>query len=222
MNDLAVMIPVRSFHGGKTRLAEVLPEDARNQLVRAMLDRVIHATLDSGAADRVTLISPDQAVVDYAQAFGSTVSGLQQSIETPGLNAAADLARLTAIDLGTRRLLILFGDLPSVSPDDIRSIAAQPAPVVIATDWIGGGSNGLMLDLSNPRTHEFTFAYGPDSRWLHEAEALRLGLEPTTIVTNGVAYDLDTVEDFRALVVSNRELPDWLRALPIQHQETIA
>lgn len=222
MKDLAVMIPVRSFHGGKTRLAEVLPEDARNQLVRAMLNGVIRATLDSDVADRVSLISPDQAVVEYARTFGSAVSGLEQPIETPGLNAAADLARHMAIDHGFQRLLMLFGDLPSVTPGDIRAVAAETAPVVIATDWIGGGSNGLMLDLVNPRTHEFTFAYGADSRWLHEAEALRLGLEPTTIVTNGVAYDLDTVEDFRALIASDREIPDWLRALPIQYQETIA
>ena len=34
--------------------------------------------------------------------------------------------------------------------------------------------------------------------------------------------DLDTAEDFNALIASGRNLPDWLRALPIQLQETIA
>jgi 2-phospho-L-lactate guanylyltransferase (CobY/MobA/RfbA family) len=107
-----------------------------------------------------------------------------------------------------------------VTPEDIREILKERTPVVIATDWIGGGSNGLLLNLNDPVTHDFQFAYGSGSRWLHEQEALRLGLEATTIVTGGVAHDLDTTEDFRALIASGRKIPDWLRTLPIPHQET--
>ena len=222
MNGLSVMIPVRSFHDGKSRLASRRPAGPRAILVRQMLEAVIDAVIESGVADRVAIVSPDEAVLNFANSYRSGISGLRQPLDKPGLIAAAELSRQTALSQHTGRMLMLFGDLPTAMPDDIRLIAAESAPVVIATDWVGGGTNGLLLDLNHPGTHEFRFAYGSGSRWLHEAEANRLGIQPATVVTGGVAYDLDTAEDFKALIASARDLPDWLRALPIQLQETIA
>lgn len=222
MIPLTVMIPVRSFHEGKTRLSSVLPADERRRLVQDMLDVVIHAALDSDVVNEVVLVSPDDAVLEFAHSLHPRVTGIRQPADQPGLIPAADLARRFAIGHGVSRLLILFGDLPTVTSEDIRGLCAETAPLVIATDWLGGGSNGMLLNLENPLTHEFNFAYGPGSRWLHEAEANRLGLESSTAVIGGVAYDLDTAEDFTALIASGRELPEWLQALPIQQQETIA
>ena len=222
MSGLTVAIPVRSSREGKTRLAAHLSAVDRFSLIRTMLSTVIDAVRAAGIAERILVISPDEEVLTFVAELDDLVYPVRQSLHRPGLNAAAEIARERALRSGSERLLILFGDLPAVSPDDLRNLVAESAPVLIATDWRGAGTNGLMLRLDRPETHEFRFTYGAESHRLHLSEATRLGLEPVTALISGVALDLDTAEDFTALLASDREMPDWLRALPIQPQEISA
>jgi 2-phospho-L-lactate guanylyltransferase len=222
MGDIAVAIPVRSFMSGKTRLMAVLTVAERQLLIRNMLGTVVRAVLASGVAESITIISSDDEVLEFADSFGPPTTGIRQPGTQPGLIAAASFAHRHAIDTGARRWLFLFGDLPVLLPDDVRRFAEESAPVVIATDWTGSGTNGLMLALDDPRTHEVVFAYGPGSRWLHEAEAQRLGIASTTVVIEGVAHDLDTVEDFSAILATGRVLPPELSTLPVLQQEKTA
>ena len=219
MTGLTVAIPVRSFREGKTRLAGHLSALERVTLIRSMMMSVIEAVRESGIADRVLVVSADEEVLAFAADLDDLVVPLHQSQTAPGLNAAAELARERALTSGSNRLLMLFGDLPGVSAGDLLELARAFAPVVIATDRSGAGTNGLMLRLDHPATHEFRFAYGPESCRLHLDEANRLGLESVASVIGGLALDLDTAEDFSALLASDRAIPDWLRALPIQVQE---
>lgn len=222
MTGLTAAIPVRSFREGKTRLAGHLSSIERANLIQSMLMSVIEAAREAEIADRVLVVSADEEVLAFAADLDDLVVPVRQSLLAPGLIAAAEIARQRAIACGSERLLILFGDLPSVSAGDLRDLAQESAPVVIATDRVGAGTNGLLLRLDYPETHEFRFVYGPDSCRLHLEEATRLGLEPVAAVIGGLALDLDTAEDFSALLASDRAIPDWLRALPIQPQEISA
>ena len=72
---------------------------------------------------------------------------------------------------------------------------ADDAGIAIAPDRGGHGTNGLYL----PAGLDFTCRFGARSRVRHEAEARRFGIEPAIVVRPGLAFDLDTPADLRAL-----------------------
>jgi 2-phospho-L-lactate guanylyltransferase len=119
-------------------------------------------------------------------------------------------------------MLILFGDLPVLEPDDVRSLVRRDAPLVLATDRHGAGTNAMMLRLGSAAAREFSFAYGADSRHAHLEEADRLGLDAVTAISAGTAIDLDTLEDIELLRAHGRSLPEWLRITDSEREEKSA
>src|SRR5690606_422821 len=84
----------------------------------------------------------------------------------------------------------------------------RDAPVVIAPDRHGRGTNALMLRLRAGQSRPdvpldpdeqsgpvFRFQFGPGSYVLHRAEAERLGFDVATANMPGTALDLDTPAD---------------------------
>lgn len=222
MSGVVAVIPIRSFTGGKTRLAGHLDDSVRAEIVRSMFEHVVATVKESGAIDRIIVVSPERDVLDHAAELDPAIVPLLQPASEPGLNAAVALGRNEAIARGAATLLILFGDLPALTPEEVRSLVRRDAPVVVATDWHGSGTNGLMLRLGSGAASEFGFAYGPDSRRRHIEEAERLGLEAVTAVAAGAAIDLDTIDDVERLLAAGRSLPGWLEPLLVRHEEKSA
>ncbi len=111
-----------------------------------------------------------------------------------GLNANLHAGLDYAKRAGARRVLVLAGDLPLLTADDVRQMVNVPSgTVVIAPDRHGRGTNALSLPL--PQADEFVFAFGPDSLRRHAQEATRLGLLMTAIHSPGLARDIDEPED---------------------------
>ena len=113
----------------------------------------------------------------------------------PGLNGAIDAGRAWALDRGASAVISLFADLPLIVPDDIRGLVARTEPVVLGPDRRGEGTNALLLRLAG-RGSEFTFAFGDGSLAKHLEEARRLGLEAAVHDAPGIAFDLDTPDDW--------------------------
>jgi 2-phospho-L-lactate guanylyltransferase len=193
------IVPIRSLIGGKTRLASVLSPDERSVLTRRMLRSVVTAALTSGSVDSVVVVSPDPAVLDFASSLDSAVVPFRQPAERPGLNPAIAEGVAFARSLRAAAALILFGDLPLLTGDDVRHLLRRDAPVVIAPDRHGTGTNALMLRLGSGSDDggAFAFQFGPDSYARHLDEADRLGLDVATSLTAGTALDLDTPDDLR-------------------------
>lgn len=200
MNETTVaIVPIRSFSTGKTRLAGVLSIDERRELIRSMLMQVARAALDSDQLARVIVISTDPAALDFAAGLDPRVQPLLQTGE-PGLLPALDQARAAAIAGGADSALVLFGDLPLIEPADVRLLMQSGAPIAIAPDQHGTGTNALLLRESSLR--DFNFRFGLDSFRLHVDEAYRLGVVPAISRTPGTLFDLDTADDWRAHCVS--------------------
>jgi 2-phospho-L-lactate guanylyltransferase len=142
---VVAVVPVRSLRDGKTRLAAALPQAAREALTRRMLRGVVEAALASDAVDAVLVVSPDPAARALAAELGDGVVPLAQDPAVPGLNPALDLGRSWARARMASALLVLFGDLPLLGADDVRAIVARDAPVVLAPDRHGTGTNALLL-----------------------------------------------------------------------------
>jgi 2-phospho-L-lactate guanylyltransferase len=194
-SDLLAIVPVRSLAGGKSRLAGVLSSREREQVVRRMLDHALGVVAASGVADRALVVSPDPAARAFARERGAAV--LAQAAAAPGLNAAIALGRSRAMALGMTQALVLFADLPLLRPGDLRRLTVDPSPVVLSPDRHGTGTNALLLRLDNGGDG-FVPRFGEGSAAAHRAEATARGLRAATVATPGIAFDLDTPEDWWA------------------------
>lgn len=180
------IIPTKTPGDGKNRLSPVLDEMARSNLVRAMLAHVVSAVEAARNVDKTCLV-------------GVSRHGLSDTLpllDDPGqgLNAAIASAFDEARSGGATRVLIIHGDLPGISPQDVELLAAAaPGSLAIAPDRHGIGTNALSLPL--PEANGFTFAFGTDSCARHCAEAQRLGLTVETIHSQGLAQDIDEPAD---------------------------
>jgi 2-phospho-L-lactate/phosphoenolpyruvate guanylyltransferase len=198
-----VAIPVRALEGAKSRLGAVLDAEERRDLVEDLLRLAISAALATPGVGDVLVVSPDPEVLAVARSAGATPL-LQRS---RGLNPALQEAREAAIRpvAGPDRLLILPGDLPTVTPADIAAVlsagdhAGSPS-VVLVPDRHRRGTNALLLDppeVIDP-------AFGGDSRaghaWLAESADIRF-----VEVTGILELDLDTPDDLLLAEALRRE-----------------
>ena len=201
LGGLVVVIPARGLAAGKTRLTAALSAEARASLTERMLRRVVRVALAAEVATAVVVISPDQATLDLTARIDARVIPLRQEVTTPGLNPALWQAREWAKRQGASAMLILFGDLPLLKEEDVRALAWADAPIALAADRHGRGTNAALIPLSYVDTHDgFAFQFGAWSLSAHLAEAERLGLEAVTVISPGTAFDLDTPEDWRSLL----------------------
>ena len=191
MNDpvaTAVVIPVRTFEGAKSRLGAVLDAEERRDLVERLLRRTVAAALATPGVTDVVVVSPDPEVLGIASAAGARPL-LQLS---RGLNPALQEARAA---VRADRLLVLPADIPAVTADDLAAVlaagdAAATPSVVLAPDRHGRGTNALLLappDVIDP-------AFGGDSRAAHAW--LASSAEAGFVEVLGVlALDIDTPDD---------------------------
>jgi len=200
MSGTIALIPARGLRAGKSRLAGNLPVDAREALTRRMMRGVIEAARGSGMVDTIAVMSPDPEALTFAAEIDDRVVPLSQDPTRPGLIPAVTAGRDWALTVDGHTLLILFGDLPLITAHDVRSLATEQSPVVLAPDRHGAGTNALLLRLGERQSASYQFQFGPGSYQRHLAEAARLDLDVATRRAPGTAFDLDTPDDLRALL----------------------
>jgi 2-phospho-L-lactate/phosphoenolpyruvate guanylyltransferase len=199
-----VVIPVRALEGAKSRLGLVLDAEERRELVERLLRRTVAAALGTPGVARVVVVSPDPDVLAIGDGEGA--DGVRQ--RSAGLNPGIVEAREARDD---DRILVLPGDLPTITPADVAAIlaaadaaAAGGRPVVVlAPDRHGRGTNALLLD--PPGVIEP--AFGRDSRDAHARLAAAAGA--VFVELAGVlGLDVDTPDD---LLLAEALHPDAVR-----------
>jgi 2-phospho-L-lactate guanylyltransferase len=193
--NLWLIIPVKPFGEGKSRLHHVLDASQREALSRRLLRGVIDTVNESVLAERMLVISRDPAVLGLARAAG-TATMPETGDE---LNAALESARDQAMAWGAGAVLILPSDLPLVTVDDLArlyALAAEGEGVVIAPSR-DGGTNALLLRPA----HLLDFSYGPDSFRRHCQQARAEGHRCRVLESPTLAFDLDWPQDLDELSV---------------------
>ena len=184
----AVVIPVRTFEGAKSRLGAVLDAEERRDLVERLLRRTVSAALATPGVVDVVVVSPDPEVLAIAVAAGARPLAQRSR----GLNPALQEARAA---IAADRLLILPADLPTVAAGDLGQVlaagdrAGNPS-VVLAPDRHGRGTNALLLtppEVIDP-------AFGGDSRAAHAWLASSADADYAEI-PGILGLDLDTADD---------------------------
>jgi 2-phospho-L-lactate guanylyltransferase len=190
MGEIWAVVPVKSFDRAKTRLAGILGPDERRELAMAMLADVLDALAATEGLAGILVVTGDGEAAAMAWRFGAKV--LADPVES-GTNPAV-LWGLRELDrLGTSGAVVVPGDLPFVTPAELRTVLAalKRSPAVIVPAARDGGTN--ILALSPPST--MTPSYGPDSFARHLATATAAGLDPAVLILDGAGHDIDVAAD---------------------------
>lgn len=217
MNPIAALVPIRNRVDGKRRLSAEFEPSERRALIESMAHHVVTTLMRSGVVSRVMVVSKDIDLIDDVLPDIGGVALIHQPSSVIGLNAALDLGREWALVRGVSRLLVLSGDLPLLATDDVRELSRRSSAVVLASDWAGRGTNGLLLNEGrSPHAvaaagmnliSDFAFRFGTDSLSKHVDEAARLDAPVEIVLGPGTGHDLDTPEDWKLLDPGARE---WL------------
>lgn len=189
--SIRVIVPHRGLARAKTRLASVLSPDERHELACGLLHHVLRcaATAVEGRGD-VHVISPDPSLARIVGEAGASLE-VQHGM---GLNDGLDQARRQAMAEGLESIVVLHGDLPWLTPEDVSALAegaAASPSIAVAPDRAGTGTNGLALRPPDA----IPFRFGRGSFAAHSEEAERAGIPRDVVWRHGLAFDLDTPTD---------------------------
>jgi len=184
--EFGVVVPIRTFALANTRLSEHLSSDARATLARHLADTVARAA----ATAPVVIVTSAPEVEQWAAGHGFRV------ITDPGSLDAAAAAGVDAFRaLGVPRVVVAHADLPFATTfASVTRDAGQPVAVLVPCQR----DDGTPV-LSVPAHAPFAFAYGPGSFRRHVAAACAAGLAVRVVRDPDLGFDVDTVDDLRAL-----------------------
>jgi len=187
-------VPVKDLVNAKQRLTRALGPEQRRALTRAMLHDVLRTAV-AAELDAVWVITRDDEVSAIARALGATVLAER---ENRGHTAAVALAQQRAAEAGAHVFVTIPGDVPLVTADEIRTLAAaaRSASAAFTPSRSRLGTNGVAL--SPPTLMPLTF--GEPSFDNHLAAARERGLTPAVLALPGLGVDIDSPEDLPLLL----------------------
>ena len=190
------VIPIRSFHLGKSRLAGALDQIDRKRLARHLANHVV-TTLRSSDVE-TAVVTADEEVASWVSGVGVEV------VRDPGrgLDRAASVGANWAIDR-KQPWVIIHGDLPRLTVRDVTSVrdGLVRSGAVIAPSADGGTS---AIGAHTP----IEFSYGPASFHRH---LTRLG-QPELVVRTGLLFDIDDSHDLRQAGLESVAMSDRSRS----------
>jgi 2-phospho-L-lactate/phosphoenolpyruvate guanylyltransferase len=192
-----VLIPVKPFHLGKSRLAGILNEVDRIELNRRLFDLVLAAVLDAVPAECVAVVSRDLSLLAALRTTG--VHPLKEP--GSGLNEALEYGASFARDNGATVVAVIPSDLYLLESQDVKALIQRGADAkacVIAPDQHEQGTNALLLA---PARSSF-YRFGPDSFAAHIAAARKERLSIQILRRRALRYDLDTPGDYEQYLLS--------------------
>jgi len=202
------VVPCKRLQLAKRRLAPALTARECRRLVSAMLSDVLAALTGSAGVSGILVVSSDPAVAALARAFGARCL-TDQSDE--GLLPACAGASAHLSGEGADGVMVVPGDLPLLSPDDIARVvdAAGVSPaVVLSPDRNDSGTNLVAMRPAGA----MPYLFGENSFSRHVSAARERGIEPAVIRSPTLALDIDTPDDLVAFarVPSRTRTCDYL------------
>jgi 2-phospho-L-lactate/phosphoenolpyruvate guanylyltransferase len=187
-----VIIPVKPLRLAKSRLADVLTPEGRQEMAEAMLRHVLTTVTSVPEVTGVLVISRDTQALALARDYGAKT--IQES-GTPELNTALMRASSVVASWRTEAILVLPADLPLIAAQDVAEIirmGQQPHPtVVLATDRNKDGTNALLIRPPGL----IDYAYGEGSFQRHAVLARDAGAEVMIYESDRLLQDIDLPED---------------------------
>jgi 2-phospho-L-lactate guanylyltransferase len=193
---VVAVVPLKNLSQAKSRLAPLLSDRERRNLVVAMCGDVLAALKKAKGLSEIFVV---------ADGLGDGFDGVSLilEVENRGYDEAVATALADPRVAGAEAILVLPGDLPMVRPGDIEAfignvnskepmIGKRVGPEVrIAPARDGDGTNALLLAPPGLMPTQF----GPGSFARHRATAEALVSTVEIVAPPGLAFDIDTPQD---------------------------
>lgn len=187
------IVPVKDLSRAKERLSSVLPQDVRTALAYAMLEDVLTALAGSRLLDRKFIVSLDKTAIRIAAGLGIEVI---HETEQVGESASVDFASEVCKEMGAQSVLVIPGDAPLITTEDIDFILERerdtPSAILVpARDFLG--TNAILRKPPDA----FPSFFGHDSFRKHLDEAARRNIKIDSFENPRIALDIDNPVDLR-------------------------
>lgn len=194
---MQVLIPVKDLHSSKSRLAHALPDYARQSLMAALLTDLLGLLAACRSVAGIAVITRCPQASRLAEQHGARVLSLD---EDRCLNSGVAAAVREVTASGIRQAMILHGDLPLVSPQDIDAVIhshrQSGAAVSLVPDNRQHGTNAMLLALPAA----IGFHYGRNSYSRHLDACYHNGVPVHCLTSERIGTDLDIWQDFTTLL----------------------
>jgi len=191
-----VIVPVKDLSKAKERLSSLLPQSERTALAYAMLEDVLLALKESKLADRQFIVTLDAKAIEIAKGLGM---GVILETEQKGESASVDYASQICMDMGATSVLVIPGDAPLITSDDIDFILEReketPSIIFIpARDELG--TNAFLRKPPDAIASMF----GHDSFNKHKNEADKRGIPYESFENPRIGLDIDNPDDLKEFI----------------------
>ena len=186
-----ILVPVKNLNGAKQRLASLLTQQQRTELARAMIKDVCHALAEVPSHPAVALVTSDEYAARLARQCGFETIHDDENL---GETEAIAMATGEAEKRGAEFSLVIPGDIPLVTADEITTVlaAAPPKGTVLVPAADGRGTNAI---LRRPCAL-IPCRFGNDSFLPHHAAAKATHQDLVVLDgLPGIALDIDRPED---------------------------
>jgi len=207
-----IIVPAKPLSKAKSRLANILTPQARQNLAFHLLDhtlQILDLLQKSLINIKVLLVSSDPFLLRLAEkyrlyTFVDTNFDYENDSNARLNKALTQAAQLCATYTDTKSLLVLPADLPFLEVDDLLFLLKQATElpnekqIIISPDRAQVGTNALFVQ---PATLAgFDFQFGHASFAAHLEQATNINVPATQILNRpGLLFDLDDTDDFYSL-----------------------
>jgi 2-phospho-L-lactate guanylyltransferase len=198
MNMLWALVPVKELAYSKQRLATVLDPHEREGLVLAMLRDVLTAIHAVDQVDGVLLVSRSQKAQALAREFGDDV--FMESADSDHSRAVTEGNGYLKDRYRAESSLALSGDVPGVTPDDIRQVIEFHGRITLVPNASGEGTNAVLASPPNAIICQF----GGASLARHVVSADAAGLKARIIRNENIGRDIDNPHDLERAIADLR------------------
>lgn len=193
--SVVVAVPVKDLVNAKQRLVAFLSPPERRDLARAMLEDVLEA-LAGARIGPVLVVTRDPEVEGLAARHGA---GTLREESNLGHTEAVAHAQRAALARGAARFLTVPGDVPCVTPAELRTLSETPldAPGAVFVPSLSGfGTNAALLEPPDAMPLKF----GEPSFDNHLVAARAAALRPLVLRLPGIGLDIDAPDDLGLLL----------------------
>lgn len=195
-----ILVPVKNLSGAKQRLAALFDQPTRTELAQAMLFDVLEAVGTWTGRPEVAVVTSDPFAIQLAHQFHfSVIPDNANRSETDAIEMATRFCQSRNAD----STLVIPGDIPLVQSWELEKIllAAPNEGSVLVRAADGRGTNAIFRRPAGL----FPARFGNDSFEPHHAAAQATGKPCVVLSLPGIALDVDTPSDLRALAAAPGE-----------------
>ncbi len=192
------LVPLKDLVLAKSRLSSVLTGLERGLLAQAMVEDVLAVLSSHQDIAGITLVSDDPGANRLAEQHGADCWS-ERSLGCRGLNPLIQCASERLLALGEEPLIVLHGDLPLLSSEDISIVVETQQRLnglIVGCDTKGEGTNLLAFNAVS-RPH---FCFGIESCSKHVASAKSSGIPVQIVKRSGIGLDVDEAPDLRRIM----------------------